>query len=75
MINKVDPPTQRQMAKKLNCSQSMINHLIEKRLKKKRIKPEVHRLTADNIEKRRSRSFKLYQKLNNGKWKKFIITD
>ena len=43
MVNKVDPPTQRQMAKMLNCSQSMINHLIKNRLKKKRIKPEVHR--------------------------------
>lgn len=37
IVNKVDPPTQRQMAKKLNCSQSMINYLIKNRLKKKRI--------------------------------------
>ena len=44
-------------------------------MRKKRIKRKVHQLTADNIAKRKSRSWKLYLKLNNGRWKNFITTD
>lgn len=75
MTTSLNPPTQRQMARILNCSQSNINRIINKKLGKKRMKPQVHKLYPMNIEQRYKRSMALYMKLNNGKWQNYVTTD
>ena len=64
------------MAKVLRFSQSNINKIIHRRLNLKTVKKfKVHRLTPENIDKRKKIAFKLYMKLNKGKWQKYITTD
>ena len=75
MISEANPPTQRDMAKKLKVCQQTVNHHIHKTLKKKtRKKPKVHSLNTRQIEIRKNNSLPLYKKLSSN-WEKIITTD
>ena len=75
-IQRVNPPTQREMAQRLGVSQATINRIIKRVLQSKlRKKCKVHKLNPNQIEKRRQRSWRLYLRLNNNQWKNFVTTD
>lgn len=64
------------MAQRLGVSQATINQIIKSVLQcKLRKKCKVHKLNANQIEKRRQRSWRLYLRLNNNQWKNFVTTD
>ena len=70
MVSESNPPTQRDMAKKLKVCQQTINHHIHKPLNKKtRKKPKVHTLKTRQIEIRNNNSLSLYKKLSSN-WEK-----
>ena len=76
MIKSVNPPTQREMASKLGISQATVQRTIAKIIRQKlRKKCGVHKLNNKQIEKRRARAWRLYLRLNNGKWKNYVTTD
>lgn len=76
MIQRVNPPTQREMAHNLHISLGTVNRVIHEVLQcKLRKKCKVHQLTMRQIENRRSRSWKLYLKLAGGRWKNVVTTD
>jgi hypothetical protein len=75
MTNQPNPPTQRAMAKKLNTCQYTVMHHIHTTLnKKKKKKPKVHSLNAQQIEVRKNKSLPLYKKLKSN-WEKIVTTD
>ncbi len=76
MVKSKNPLTMKQMSQKLKISVPLIEYRIHKTLNMKSVKkPKVHAISKANIEKRRRRSWPLYLKLNNGKWKNYITTD
>lgn len=76
MTLKPNPISQRLMAKKLNTCATNINYHIHKTLKLyTRMKPKVHCLNENQIQKRKTRSIKLYNLLSDQKWKSFITSD
>jgi [histone H3]-lysine36 N-dimethyltransferase SETMAR len=76
MATKPNPPTQRHMAGVVKCTQSNVFYHIHKTFGIKTAKKtKVHKLSPDNVDKRRSRSWALYRQLNGEKWKNIITTD
>ena len=76
LLTQENPPTQRSLAKKFRVSQMTIRNYITKKLNLRCLKKsKVHKLTPQAIEKRAKRSFALYRRLNNEKWRKFLTTD
>ena len=76
MIDRINPPSQREIAIKCDVSIGTVNRIIKRilnaRLRKKR---PVHKLNDAQIKKRRARAWRLYLRLNNGKWKNYVTTD
>ena len=72
---KVNPPTQRYLAKLYKVSQSTISSYVKKLDLKKYSKPRNHKLNAQAVEKRRVRSLPLYRKLCGGRYKDFVTSD
>ncbi len=75
MVEKADPPTQREMAKVLDVSQRTIGRNIKKLNMKLVKKPKYHALTPATILKRYKRSWPLYLRLRKDRWKRFITSD
>lgn len=76
MVKKPDPPTQQHMANCFNVSQQTICHHIHHNLElETQKKTKVHGISADNVEKRRNRSWSLYRLLCSDRYKKIITTD
>ena len=75
LISGPNPPTQKEIGKKLNLSQQLVGYWIKKLDKKLVKKPKVHLMTSTNVEKRAKRTYKLYLRLNNGKFEKYISSD
>jgi hypothetical protein len=75
MVEKADPPTQREMAKVLDVSQRTIGRNIKKLNMKLVKKPKGHALTPATILKRYKRSWPLYLRLRKDRWKRFIRSD
>lgn len=75
-VKRSDPPTQEWLANKFKVSRSAISYIIRKVLNKKLVKkPIVHKLTKLAIEKRYRRSWSLYRRLRENRWKKFLTSD
>ena len=71
-----NPPTQQTMANRLKVSKNVVRYAIKTKTDLKLVKkPKVHSLSDAAIEKRRSRSWRLYCKLSGGKFENFITTD
>jgi len=76
MVTSTNPPTQIEMAKRLNVSKTTINSTIKKKLNLKSVKkPKCHHLSPDMIEKRRKRAWPMYRRLRENRWRKVITTD
>ncbi|KAF2882035.1 hypothetical protein ILUMI_24135 [Ignelater luminosus] len=75
MTASINPPTQKNIAKRLKCSQHTIWYHIHNTLKlPTRKKGYVHWLTGKQILKRKQMSLKLYRLLNKSKWTKIITS-
>lgn len=70
-----NPPTQRELAKRFNISQTSVRNYLEKFRLKLRKKRKCHELSPSSIEKRLKRSWPLYLKLRGNRWKKWITSD
>lgn len=76
MVKKPNPPTQEAMAKRLKLKKHQIRYYINKKMNKKlALKPKVHAMSEATIEKRFRRSWLLYRKLRDQRWRKYITTD
>lgn len=71
----VNPPSQVQMARRFQVSRSTIQRMITKLGMRLVVKPKCHAISDKTIKKRFERSWKLYMKLKNDNWKKFITSD
>ena len=73
-IQRVNPPTQRD-GTTFSVSQANINRIIKRVLQcKRRKKCKIHKLNANQIEKKTS-TFMGSVRLNNNQWKQFVTTD
>src|ERR1700744_796680 len=71
-----NPPTQDAMAQKLKTTKNIARYHIRESLDKRlALKPKVHGLSKDTINKRSKRSWPLYMRLRGQRWKKYITSD
>lgn len=76
MADSTDPPTQKDMAKRLGVTKDCVRYNIKNKLDKKLVnKPKGNYINETMIEKRRIRSWPLYLRLRKDRWKKVITTD
>jgi hypothetical protein len=75
MTNSVNPPTQRDMAARLNVSPTTVRNGIKKLGRRMVKKPKVHAMTEETIQKRHRRSWPLYQMLKNDRCLKVVTSD
>ena len=74
-LEKEDPPTQKEMAKKYDVHDRTIRRNIKKLGRKIVVKPKVHAITENTKEIRRIRSWPLYIRLRKNRWMKVITSD
>ena len=76
LVENVNPPTQRTIAKKVRMSQQLVHYHIHSTLGKKTWKkPTGHELTENKAETRRRRSLGLYSLLKCDQWRNVITSD
>ena len=72
---KENPPSQTAMAKKIKCSQSLVNRIINKDLKKKLAKKsKVQSLNANQMNQRKGAARRLYEKYLAKNRFKYVVT-
>jgi hypothetical protein len=74
-FRKKNPLSQRKLGAMFGVTPKTIRNYKKKFGLKVVHKAKVHALSPNAIEKRRVRSYPLYMKLNNGKWKNYITSD
>jgi hypothetical protein len=71
-----NPPTQREMARRVGVSQATINRIIHHDLNsRKKMKAKVHHLNEKMILQRKERALKFYNLIANGKYKNILTMD
>lgn len=75
IIKLTDPPTQKSMASDFSVSPSLIRKTVKKLGMKMVKKPKCHALSPASVEKRFKRSWPMYIRLNNDKWKNYVTSD
>lgn len=75
MIIDPNPMTQMAMANKIKTSRYAVNRYIKRTDRKLVKKPVVHQLNDNTIQKRKERSWQLYNKLKCGQWRNIITSD